>query len=135
MMLTTESIGWALSFDQPLNVAHLTHTMDVAFEVTTWNIGICSWGDWRQTCEVDDAAMELEITMILDALDKEVGMRKRSNAVKAGVELRKECMEMGGRAYWEKDRFLQYCKELQKHRMSADTVQNCAYGTNGEVSD
>jgi hypothetical protein len=109
--------------------------MDVAFEVTSWNLGICSWGDWRKSCEVDDAAMELEIAMILDALGKEVGMRKRTNAVKAGVELRKECIEIGGRAYWEKDRFLQYCKKLQKQGMSADTAQNGHCGTNGTVSD
>jgi hypothetical protein len=119
--LTVFSIGWALAFDQPLNVAHLANTMDVAFEVTQWNIGVCSWGDWKQTREVDDAALECEIATIVDSLNKEVGLRKRRNAIKAGAELRKECMEIGGRAYWEKSNFLQYCMELQKRKAAQKT--------------
>ncbi|MCJ1248747.1 hypothetical protein MMC30_005966 [Trapelia coarctata] len=76
-------IGWPFAVDQPVNIAHLVHGLDVAFEFTEVRTGESGLKPIFVTGRVPSGTVhefEAELKEILDDMEGEVGARKRSNA-------------------------------------------------------
>ena len=107
-------IGWPFAVDQPLNIAHLARTLDVAFELTTIRTGTCPFVDHQsvrigvESASNSLALFEAEIASILDEARGKVGQRKRANAEQLGATLGLAWSKPGGRATQEFSRLLDY---------------------------
>lgn len=106
-------IGWPFAVDQPLNVAYMARTLDVAFELTTVRTGSCPLANDDKTKDVQSTSnilveYEAQLGYVLDAARGEVGRRKRENAQRIGGKLALAWSKDAGRARQELSRFLDY---------------------------
>lgn len=104
-------IGWPFQADQPSNIAYLTHTADVAFELLEVRTGehglntILATGK-KATGTLD--AFRVELEKLFNDMKGEPGLRKRANAKRRQADLAMAWTE-GGPARVAFQRFcLQY---------------------------
>jgi hypothetical protein len=87
-ILSTSSsnrIGWPFQGDQPINIAYLVHSLDVAFElveVRTEPWGLKSLLSSGKTPTGTLKAFQEEVETVLHELQSDVGLRKAANARK-----------------------------------------------------
>ncbi|RYN15972.1 hypothetical protein AA0112_g12673 [Alternaria arborescens] len=106
-IFTCLRIGWPFAIDQPLNIAHMAHTMDAGFEFTQMRANYCPVKAARtQDVLPDMDAWEKEVGDVLAAAFTAVGERKRRNAELIGKNLGKAWAEGSGRARLQLSRFL-----------------------------
>jgi hypothetical protein len=82
---TVHRIGWPFAGDQPGNIAHLVHTLDVAFEFVEVRTGANGLKPIYQTGKTPKGTLEAfreELNDVLDNLNSEIGIRKKKNAQK-----------------------------------------------------
>ncbi|KAL1793717.1 hypothetical protein ACET3X_008699 [Alternaria dauci] len=100
-------IGWPFAIDQPLNIAHMAHTMDAGFELTQMRANYCPVkGTRSDDIPPDMNTWEKEVGDVLAATCTAVGERKRKNAVQIGKDLGRAWAEDGGRARLQLSKFL-----------------------------
>jgi hypothetical protein len=100
-LITCCRIGWPFGADQPVNIAHLVHTLDVAFElieVRTGDHGLKSIYATGKTPQGTLEAFREELNGVLDSLSSEIGRRKRANAQKQ-QKILAQAWAPGGPAY------------------------------------
>jgi small nuclear ribonucleoprotein (snRNP)-like protein len=71
--------------DQPINIAHLVHTLDVAFEFVEVRTGPWAFKPILSSGKTPTGTLEAfqeEVNAVLDELQSEVGLRKAANARK-----------------------------------------------------
>ncbi|KZW02221.1 UDP-Glycosyltransferase/glycogen phosphorylase [Exidia glandulosa HHB12029] len=105
-------IGWPAFGDQPSNIAYLTHTADVAFELVEVRTGEHGLKPLRASGKTPKGTVEAfreELQVLLDDMAGDVGARKRENARKRQAELQK-AWSAGGPARVAFDNFVQHYK-------------------------
>ena len=92
-------IAWPITFDEPANAAHMSLTLDVAFELIQVRSGTCGlkplyrWGGVQPAGTVE--AIIAEIEDVFERMRGEEGERKRRNAERLRDSFR-EGWEEGG---------------------------------------
>lgn len=89
--MTIERIAWPINFDQPVNAAYLTLTLDVAFELIRVRVGKHGLRPLYRGSPQPAGTLEVVAVEARDVLQRargEEGARKRRNAELLGDKLR-----------------------------------------------